>query len=161
MCLQWQFEDNPPLQHTLTVVLLVQIVFILAMLFNEPSHAEQTFHPLVLLGISLIVVSCFVYAVNVASEALSVFLKRTLVRLKLVTSMPVHSKVLLKKWQDRSWQFIVHVTMTAMEVYVLTTDLSGVWSDPDQSWEPDPWEYRTPYTVRLLYIVQFVSTYAS
>ena len=130
--------------------------FIVYMLYAEPHRDGQGIPPLGLLGISLVVCSGFVYLVNYLSALVAERLKRKLVLAKLVTSMPVHSPALLKKWQDRCWQLIVHVTMTAIEIYILNTDLSGLWTNMDLAFEPLPFYYQTPYSVRLLYIVQFV-----
>ncbi len=114
--LQWRFVENPPLNNALTAVFLCQIVCAIVLLYNEEAHPDQVLHPLALLGVSVAVCSLFVFLVNVASAAFSEFLKHHLVRLKLVTAMPVHSKELLKKWQDRSWQFIVHTVLSVAEV---------------------------------------------
>lgn len=154
--LQWRFEENPPLQHLLTFIFFAQVAFILQMLWVEAPHPDQILHPLAILGIATVICSGFVFVVNGVSASVIAYLKRELVRRKLVTSMPVHSAALLKKWQDRSWQLIVHVSMTAFEIYVLCTDLSGVWQNPDLAWTPDPFTYKPTFAIRLLYIIQFV-----
>jgi hypothetical protein len=48
------------------------------------------------------------------------------------------------------------ITVLILQIYVLSTDLSGIWTQPDLAWEPCPWFYHPTFNIRLLYIAQLV-----
>jgi ceramide synthetase len=50
---------------------------------------------------------------------------------------PLKPRLQMKKWLDQSWQLLIHVSMTAMELWVLADEVW--WQDTPTCWQPATW----------------------
>jgi hypothetical protein len=152
------YVHRPWLDHLFTVLLVLLVGFVFVTISKEAGEGDVP--AWVQFPILLLLVAAVVSAVKKLSAWLATILNTALVQAKLVDKPPLRGKVQMKKWQDQFWQLVVHVSMTAFEVYVLRTDLSGLWSDMSLAWVPEPRVWKPSRTVRLLYWTQLVRWWA-
>jgi len=53
---------------------------------------------------------------------------------------PARNPVTMKKFQEQSWQFVIHTGMTMWNVYILSGNDFLWWYKPEHAWIPDPLE---------------------
>jgi hypothetical protein len=145
----------PVLDHAFTLAFAALVVFVAHTVVEEEPQEGRLPSWLVLL-VMIVGVAVVVAATKALSTWLAGVLNVSLVAAHLVHKPPIVGKAQMKKWQDQFWQFVVHVSMTAFEVYVLSTELGGLWTDMSTAWVPDPRTWKMTPLTRLLYLVQLV-----
>jgi hypothetical protein len=149
------YVHRPWLDHLFTVLFVGLVGFVVVTISKEETP-EGSLPPWIQFLLLLLVVAAVVSGVKKVSAWLATILNTALTQAKLVDKPPLRGKVQLKKWQDQFWQLVVHVSMTAFEVYALSTDLSGMWTDMSLAWVPAPSIWKPTPLVRWLYWTQLV-----
>ena len=152
------YVPNPLLDHFLTVLFGLMIAFVVKVLYDEPQRQGDVLPPLVLFGLFLLGCSAFIFIVKFSSLYVADRINAVLLALGLVDKAPIIGKAQIRKWQDQSWQLVIHVTMTAAEVYLLTVDAPGLWSDMSLAWTPDPRlpTFQPSFLLSRFYLFQLV-----
>jgi hypothetical protein len=112
-------------------------------------------HGLLLYFLALcLVIDAVVARVKAVSSVAGTFLSNYVFAKGLVDSRPLAGKIQMKKWQEQSWQLCIHVSMSLLELYILSTE--DWWTDTITIWVPHPFEQRGMHRVDLqvLYITQ-------
>jgi len=65
---------------------------------------------------------------------------------------PLNKRYTMNKWNDTCWQFIVHLSMSIFELYVISDE--SWYAMPISVWIPRPREQVTKNSVMLLYALQ-------
>jgi len=63
---------------------------------------------------------------------------------------PLSKKGVMRKWRDQAWQLFIHISMTLLELYVLSDE--RWWSEPATTWFPYPMVAKP--SLHLLYLAQ-------
>lgn len=152
------YVPKPGLDALLTSLFAIECVFMAVTIpFEERLYADEM--PAGPVFIACLVLCAFlIWAVRRASLTVASGLNAVLPYLGLVAKPPIVGKTQLNKWQDQSWQLVVHVSMTAAEVYLFVYDVPGLWTDSSLAWVPDPADHSTvPSTIlQRFYLLQLV-----
>jgi len=65
---------------------------------------------------------------------------------------PLGNATVLDKFLDQSWQLVIHVSMSAFELYMLSNETW--WDDTRTIWQPCPPTYRPKLVMRIYYLLQ-------
>jgi hypothetical protein len=65
---------------------------------------------------------------------------------------PLRKADTLQKFTDQCWQLVIHVSMAALEAYVMADE--EWWSDPRTCWIPSPAQQTLKASARWLYLSQ-------
>lgn len=156
------YVPNPPLDHFLTALFAVEIVFVTFVLYDESQKPDEENNPLATFAVFLGICYAMISIVRVLSVQVAYGVNRLLPYLGLVSKPPIQGRVQMNKWQDQSWQLVVHASMTATEVYILTYDCPGLWSDSFLAWVPSPFiNYKPSLLLKRFYIFQLVGFWVS
>ena len=150
------YVPNPVLDHVFTAIFLALVVFVVYTISFEDTGTNDVAAPWVLFVALLFVVAGLVSLVKRISTTIAEGVNSFVVARGLVARPPIAGKVQMKKWQDQFWQFVVHVSMTVLEIHVLSTELSGLWGDMSNAWRPDPLVWVPEKWTRRLYLLQLV-----
>jgi hypothetical protein len=140
------FTPNPILDGILTFIFILQIILVTYEMYSRGLG--------VLFLILCFLIDAVVYRVKYVSTAIGNWLSVTLHKYGYVDAPPLAGKIQMKKWQEQSWQFFVHVTMTMMEFVILYEE--EWWRDTTTVWVPHPFEQRGRFRtdLQILYITQ-------
>jgi hypothetical protein len=152
------YVPNPPLDHLLTVLFFGEMAFIAKVLYDEEPLPSDFLPPLATFGLYILICISLIYATKRASLVAARYVNTAILKLNLLDKPPVVGNLLLRKWQDQSWQLVIHVSMTACEAYILTYDTPGLFSNTFLAWDPKPFEpYRPSGLLQRFYLFQLVS----
>ena len=139
----------PWLDRLLTVIFIGQVGLCFYAFSDNQLHF--TAFCLALVGVALCVVLS-----KVVFTAVGTFLSRLVYRLGWTDHEPLKSRRQMKKWLEQAWQLVIHVSMSAFEVYLLADE---PWlKDTATVWQPRPDLQYHKLSLRLFYITQLVSS---
>lgn len=151
------YIPNPPLDHALTVLFFVELAFVAKILFDEEAQPGDFTSPLGTFIVFLAACAGLIWIVKRSSLWVAGRINTLLLSAKVVEDAPIVGAKQLRKWQDQSWQFVIHVSMMAFEVYLLTYDCPGLWSATELAWVPSPFPpYRPSLLLSRFYLFQLV-----
>lgn len=107
----------------------------------------------------LVITDACIFRVKQLSEVFGAWLSKALVRNGYTDVEPMNGAIQLKKWTEQSWQFVMHVVFSIVEIYILFFHRPEWWNSTDSVWMPHPrrqWETETP-VVHAIYLIQLVS----
>lgn len=140
------YRPMPIIDTGLSMIFVAQCVWVLVLYANAGAWAA--------LGLlaSLGGVAAVVSTSDMVSDQVGQWLGNVLVRARAVDEHPLRTSVQRKKWREQSWQFVIHVGMSLLELYVLSGQ--DWWSNTSSMWTPDPRIQVQPFSVHALYTIQ-------
>jgi TLC domain len=122
------FVPNPILDHILTVLFLVELYYL--------SKAMYQRDLLWLFLFNLLIVDAVVHRVKHLSKVFGLWLCNYLLKTGRLVKNPLLGKIQMKKWQEQSWQLVIHVFASLLGWYILSKQTW--WSDGASIWLPNP-----------------------
>ena len=146
---------NPSTNAALITVFTIEVIgtFVSALLQYLPAGCPATgiVAASALLGACLLLFPA-IFMLKHFAGALGAFISR-----RLISEDPLSKLRTRRKFADQAWQLAIHLSMTALEAYVLFFDDGGEpWlRDYVSLWTPEPWLQENPkLSVHVLYLAQ-------
>ena len=140
------YTPNALLDALMTGLFLLQVVIIVYEMWGR--------NMLGLFAVLCIAIDALVFRVKAWSEWIGGRLSDLVADHGLVDERPLAAKIQLKKWQEQTWQLVVHASATIFEVAILSDE--EWWQKPETSWVPHPFEQRGKFRtdLQVFYIAQ-------
>jgi hypothetical protein len=133
------YTPNALLDALMTGIFLLQVLIILREMFSR--------NLLGLFAVMCVCIDALVFRVKASSEWIGGRLSDLVFHHKLVTEKPLAARIQLKKWQEQTWQLVVHAGASLFEIMILSDE--EWWSKPETSWVPHPFEQRGKFRTDL------------
>jgi len=133
------YTPNALLDALMTCIFLLQVLIILREMWGR--------NMLGLFAVLCVAIDALVFRVKVLSERVGRFLSDLVFDQKLVDEKPLAARIQLKKWQEQTWQLVVHTSASLFEFMILSDE--EWWSKPETSWVPHPFEQRGKFRTDL------------
>ena len=140
------YTPNALLDALMTGLYLLQVVIILREMWSR--------NLLGLFAVLCVGIDALVFRVKSSSEWVGGHLSELVYKLGLVEERPLAARIQLKKWQEQTWQLVVHASASLFEIMILSDE--EWWSKPETSWVPHPFEQRGKFRtdLQVFYIAQ-------
>lgn len=106
----------------------------------------------------LVITDACIFRVKQLSEMFGAWLSKALVRYGFTDVEPMTGTIQLKKWTEQSWQLVMHIVFSVVEIYILFFHRPEWWDNTDTVWIPHPrrqWDLESPI-VHSIYLIQMV-----
>jgi hypothetical protein len=133
------YTPNALLDALMTGIYLLQVVIILREMWGR--------NLLFLFAVLCVAIDALVFRVKASSEWIGTRLSELVFAHDLVTERPLAARIQLKKWQEQTWQLVVHASASLFEIMILSDE--EWWSKPETSWVPHPFEQRGKFRTDL------------
>ena len=133
------YTPNALLDALMTGLFLLQVVIIVYEMWGR--------NMLGLFAVLCIAIDALVFRVKAWSEWIGGRLSDLVADHGLVDERPLAAKIQLKKWQEQTWQLVVHASASLFEIMILSDE--EWWSKPETSWVPHPFEQRGKFRTDL------------